>query len=325
MTPNLPLNVRIYSMEKKTSRGPVKAKKQSKGHTASARCATMSPCSAPMICSSSMKAIISASMKSWGAIVWSLTESPGSILPSGPRMPSGSMSSAISTAGIKNRTPSGSRGQSGIWEGFIPGVRRGAKYKYYIHSRYQGYRVEKADPFSIFFEGPPRMASIVWDLDYTWSDQDWLARRRERNSLKSPMSIYEVHLGSWMRVPEDGNRSLSYQELAPKLAAYVQEMGFTHVEFLPVMEHPFYGSWGYQTTGYFAPTSRYGNPQDFMHLVDQSASARYRGNFRLGALPFPGGRAWPGLFRRHPSLRTRRHAPGLSPGLEQLHFQLRPQ
>ncbi len=113
------------------------------------------------------------------------------------------------------------------------------------------------------------MASIVWDLDYTWGDQDWLAQRHERNSLKSPMSIYEMHLGSWMRVPEDGNRFLSYQELAPKLAAYLQEMGFTHVEFLPVMEHPFYGSWGYQTTGYFAPTSRYGNPQDFMYLVDR--------------------------------------------------------
>jgi 1,4-alpha-glucan branching enzyme len=168
----------------------------------------------------------------------------------------------------KESHPLGARGQSGIWEGFIPGVQRGAKYKYYVHSRYQGYCVEKADPFSVFFEGPPRMASIVWDLDYTWSDQDWLVRRRERNSLKSPMSIYEVHLGSWMRVPEDGNRSLSYQELASKLTAYVQEMGFTHVEFLPVMEHPFYGSWGYQTTGYFAPTSRYGNPQDFMHLVD---------------------------------------------------------
>ena len=128
--------------------------------------------------------------------------------------------------------------------------------------------MEKADPFSIFYEGAPRMASIVWDLDYSWGDENWLSRRREHNSLKAPMSIYEVHLGSWMRVPEDGDRPLSYQELAPKLAAYVKEMGFTHVEFLPVMEHPFYGSWGYQTTGYFAPTSRYGNPQDFMHLVD---------------------------------------------------------
>ena len=128
--------------------------------------------------------------------------------------------------------------------------------------------MEKADPFSVFYEGAPRMASIVWDLDYSWGDDDWLNRRREHNSLKGPMSIYEVHLGSWMRVPEDGNRSLSYQEMASKLTAYIKEMGFTHVEFLPVMEHPFYGSWGYQTTGYFAPTSRYGNPQDFMHLVD---------------------------------------------------------
>ncbi|HAY20878.1 MAG TPA: 1,4-alpha-glucan branching enzyme, partial [Desulfobacterales bacterium] len=168
----------------------------------------------------------------------------------------------------KESHPLGSRGQSGIWEGFIPGVVKGAKYKYYIHSRYNGYRVEKADPFSVFYEGPPRMASIIWELDYAWGDQDWLAERHRRNSLKSPISIYEVHLGSWMRIPEDANRSPSYREIAPKLAHYVQEMGFTHVEFLPVMEHPFYGSWGYQTTGYFAPTSRYGNPQDFMYLVD---------------------------------------------------------
>jgi len=162
----------------------------------------------------------------------------------------------------------GSRGQSGIWEGFLPGVGRGTKYKYHIFSRYHGYRVDKADPFAAFFEGPPRMASIVWDLNYAWGDQEWLAGRRQRNALNAPMSIYEVHLGSWRRVPEEGNRHLSYREAAPLLAAYVKEMGFTHVEFLPLMEHPFYGSWGYQTTGYFAPTSRYGPPEDFMYLVD---------------------------------------------------------
>jgi 1,4-alpha-glucan branching enzyme len=162
----------------------------------------------------------------------------------------------------------GSRGQSGIWEGFIPGVPRGAKYKYHIFSRYNGYRVDKADPFAVFFEGPPRMASIVWDLRYTWGDQDWQAQRQQRNALTAPMSIYEVHLGSWRRVPEEGNRHLSYREMAPLLANYVKEMGFTHVEFLPIMEHPFYGSWGYQTTGYFAPTSRYGPPEDFLYLMD---------------------------------------------------------
>lgn len=162
----------------------------------------------------------------------------------------------------------GSRGQSGIWEGFIPGVSRGAKYKYHIFSRYNGYRVDKADPFACFFEGPPRMASIVWDPDHTWQDQDWLTGRWQRNDLAAPMSIYEVHLGSWRRLPEENHRHLSYRELAPLLADYVKAMGFTHVEFLPVMEHPFYGSWGYQTTGYFAPTSRYGPPQDFMFLID---------------------------------------------------------
>ena len=161
-----------------------------------------------------------------------------------------------------------SRGQSGIWEGFIPGVGKGLLYKYHLISQYHNYRVEKADPFAFFSETAPRTASIVWDLDYTWGDQDWMEKRRERNALDAPISIYEVHLGSWRRVPEEGNRYLTYRELAPRLAEYIEKMGFTHVEFLPVMEHPFYGSWGYQTTGYFAPTSRYGTPQDFMYLID---------------------------------------------------------
>ncbi len=168
----------------------------------------------------------------------------------------------------KGSHPLASRGQSGIWEGFIPGVGQGALYKYHIRSRYHGYRVDKADAIGFFYEGPPRTASIVWDLDYEWRDQEWMAKRRRHNALDSPISIYEVHLGSWQRVPEEGNRFLTYREIAPRLANYVREMGFTHVEFLPVTEHPFYGSWGYQTTGYFAPTSRYGTPQDFMYLVD---------------------------------------------------------
>ncbi len=160
------------------------------------------------------------------------------------------------------------RGSSGIWEGFVPGVPRGALYKFHIRSQRHGHVVDKADPFGILHEKPPRTASMVWDLDYRWSDEEWMRHRSGRNSLHAPMSIYEVHLGSWMRVPEEHNRPLSYRETAPRLADYVQRMGFTHVEFLPVMEHPFYGSWGYQTTGYFAPTSRYGTPQDFMYLVD---------------------------------------------------------
>ncbi len=160
------------------------------------------------------------------------------------------------------------RGDSGIWEGFIPGVTKGALYKFHIESNRQSYHVDKADPIGLLHETPPRTASVVWDLDYQWHDHDWMTQRADRNSLRAPQSIYEVHLGSWMRVPEDHNRSLSYRELAPKLAEYVTRLGFTHVELLPVMEHPFYGSWGYQTTGYFAPTSRYGTPQDFMYLVD---------------------------------------------------------
>ena len=123
-------------------------------------------------------------------------------------------------------------------------------------------------PLCLFLEGPPRTASIVWDLDYPWEDGDWMAQRHRANALDAPQSIYEVHLGSWRRVPEEGNRFLTYREMAPLLAEYVKRLGFTHVEFMPVMEHPFYGSWGYQTTGYFAPTSRYGTPQDFMFLID---------------------------------------------------------
>ena len=158
--------------------------------------------------------------------------------------------------------------QSGIWEGYLPGVDSGTIYKYHIMSGHNGYRVDKADPFAFYNEVPPKTGSIVWDLKYTWDDQEWMSRRGGRNSLDVPMAIYEVHLGSWMRVPEENYRPLTYRELALKLAKYVKTMGFTHVELLPVMEHPFYGSWGYQTVGYFSPTSRYGEPQDFMYLID---------------------------------------------------------
>ncbi len=160
------------------------------------------------------------------------------------------------------------REQSGIWEGFIPTVGHGALYKYYVHSKVTRNGVDKADPFATYSEAPPRQASVVWDLDYDWGDHGWMENRRATNHTTAPWSVYEMHLGSWMRVPEEGNRWFSYRELAPRLADYVSRMGFTHVEFMPVMEHPLYESWGYQVTGYFAPTSRYGTPQDFMFLVD---------------------------------------------------------
>lgn len=158
---------------------------------------------------------------------------------------------------------------SGIWEGLIPGVGKGDIYKYHIVSSHRNYTVNKGDPFSFYWEIPPNTGSIVWDLCYEWGDEGWMQARKRYNSLKAPFSIYEVHLGSWRR-PSEGkdNRFLTYREIAPYLAEYVKEMGFTHVEFLPPKEHPFYGSWGYQMTGYFAPTSRYGKPQDFMYLID---------------------------------------------------------
>jgi len=160
------------------------------------------------------------------------------------------------------------QGDSGIWDGFMPGLSHGTKYKFHIESAAHEYRVDKADPLAFHAETPPRTASIVWDLSYEWQDAAWMEQRGRTNLFRRPMSTYEVHLGSWMRVPEENNRFLTYRELAHKLTEYVLRLGFTHVEFMPIMEHPFYGSWGYQVTGYFAPTSRYGAPQDFMYLVD---------------------------------------------------------
>jgi 1,4-alpha-glucan branching enzyme len=159
-------------------------------------------------------------------------------------------------------------GDSGVWQGFIPGVLEGANYKYYISSHNSGYTVEKADPYALRAELPPRTASVVATLDYTWNDQEWMSKRRQRNSLSAPFSVYEVHLGSWRRMPEQDSRPLSYREIAAPLADYVKRMGFTHIELMPVMEHPFTGSWGYQVTGYFAATSRYGSPQDLMYLIE---------------------------------------------------------
>lgn len=168
----------------------------------------------------------------------------------------------------KARHPLTPLGQSGVWSGFIPKLGRGSTYKYHIRSRHEGYAVDKADPYGVRHETAPDTASIVWDLDYAWEDAAWLKARGQRRAHDSPVSIYEAHLGSWMRVPEEGNRWLNYRELAPRLADHLEKHGFTHVELLPVMKHPFYGSWGYQTTCYFAPTGRYGAPQDFMHLID---------------------------------------------------------
>ena len=159
---------------------------------------------------------------------------------------------------------------TGIWEGFIPGIGPGALYKYYVTSRQAKYTTDRGDPFAFSGENPPKTSSIVWDLAYTWGDEEWMRTRHAANSLSAPMAVYEVHLGSWKRAVEGtGTRFLTYRELAEELPDYVKELGFTHVEFLPVMEHPFYGSWGYQTLGYFAPTSRFGTPQDFMVLIDR--------------------------------------------------------
>ena len=167
----------------------------------------------------------------------------------------------------KDALPLASQRQSGIWEGFAPGVGVGAEYKFYIVSRHGDYAADKTDPFAFRAEVSPRTASIVWDLAYEWKDSSWMASRAPRHALSAPISAYEIHLGSWRR-PWDADRFLTYRELAQPLAEYVNQMGFTHVELLPVMEHPFYGSWGYQTTGYFAVTSRYGTPQDLMYFID---------------------------------------------------------
>lgn len=157
--------------------------------------------------------------------------------------------------------------ESGIWEIFVPGLQKGEVYKYAIHSN-TGEYLEKADPFAAFAEVAPKTASVVWNAEYKWKDKKWLDNRKLMADMPKPYSVYEVHIGSWRRKIEDGNRSLSYLELAEELVSYLKEMNYTHVEFLPVMEHPFFGSWGYQITGYFAPTSRFGTPEEFMTLVD---------------------------------------------------------
>jgi 1,4-alpha-glucan branching enzyme len=157
---------------------------------------------------------------------------------------------------------------SGIWEGFIPGIEKGTTYKYKIQSNNGGIITEKADPFAFYCEKPPHTASVIWDLDYKWKDSKWMETRKDHNGLDKPYSVYEVHLGSWKRHATE-NRFLTYLEFAEDLVKYVKETGFTHVEFMPIMEYPYDPSWGYQLVGYFAPTSRFGKPQDFMVLVDK--------------------------------------------------------
>lgn len=157
---------------------------------------------------------------------------------------------------------------SGIWEGFIPGIGHGTLYKYKIHSHHNDIKTEKADPYARFAEIPPKTASVVWEADYKWKDNKWMGYRKDKNGLDKPYSVYEVHLGSWKKNIEK-NRSLTYKELADELVQYVKEAGFTHIEFMPVMEHPYEPSWGYQITGYFAPSSRFGLPEDFKYLVDK--------------------------------------------------------
>ncbi len=158
--------------------------------------------------------------------------------------------------------------ESGIWEGFIPNVGKGATYKYKIESHNNGIKTEKADPYARRNEHPPKTASVVWDDNYKWDDNKWLKKRKKNNALNQPFSVYEVHLGSWKRKIEE-NRFLSYTELADELVTYVKEMNFTHVELMPIMEFPYDPSWGYQITGYFAPTSRFGYPEEFKLLVDK--------------------------------------------------------
>jgi 1,4-alpha-glucan branching enzyme len=157
---------------------------------------------------------------------------------------------------------------TGVWVGVAEGIGAGHHYKYHIKSRYNGYTVDKADPFAFATEQPPATASVIASLDYTWNDEEWMAQRRSRNALGAPISIYEVHLGSWMRDPAHPERPLGFREVGTRLLEHVQRTGFTHVQLMPIMEHPFYGSWGYQVTSFFAPSARYGTPQDFMAFVE---------------------------------------------------------
>jgi 1,4-alpha-glucan branching enzyme len=157
---------------------------------------------------------------------------------------------------------------SGIWEVFIPNIGRGETYKYFIVSE-NGRELEKGDPYAHWWEVPPKTASVIWDTYYEWQDQDWMATRKAKNALDAPISVYEMHLSSWRRDPGNPDRELTYGEIADALVPYLQDLGFTHVEFMPVMQYPYAPSWGYQITGYYAPSSRFGTPQEFMNLIER--------------------------------------------------------
>jgi 1,4-alpha-glucan branching enzyme len=167
----------------------------------------------------------------------------------------------------KGKHPLYSRGQSGIWQNTFSDINAGTVYKYHIVSHHNDYHVDKADPFGFFHEMPPRTGSVVWDLEYSWQDEQWMQYRHKHNRLDAPINIYEMHLGSWRHAPGE-HRSLGYREMAEPLVEHLKRMNYTHVEFMPLMEHPFYASWGYQATGFFAPTARFGTPQDLMYLID---------------------------------------------------------
>ncbi len=212
---------------------------------------------------------------------------------------------------------------SGIWEGRVRGVEHGQAYKFRIVSQANGHVGEKADPFALYAEAPPATASRAWTLDYDWGDVDWMAQRGARNALDAPMAVYEVHLGSWRRAAD--GEFLGYRASAHALADYVEQMGFTHVELMPVTEHPFYGSWGYQTTGYFAPTARYGTPQDFMYLVDHLH--QHGIGVILDWVPshFPTDAHGLGYFDGTHLFEHADPQAGLPSGVEFEHLQLRPQ
>ena len=211
---------------------------------------------------------------------------------------------------------------SGIWEGSIAEVQHGQAYKYRIVSRWNNFTAEKADPVGFLCEAPPATGSRAWSLEWEWRDGDWMASRGQRNGLAAPISIYEAHLGSWRR--KDGN-FLNYRELAHQLAQYLKDTGFTHVELMPITEHPFYGSWGYQTTGYFAATARYGTPQDLMYFVDHLHQNGIGVILDWVPSHFPTDAHGLIYFDGTHLYEHADAAAGLSPGMELGHFQLRPQ
>ena len=206
---------------------------------------------------------------------------------------------------------------AGIWAGRVGAANVGNRYKYRIVTT-SGAVLDKSDPFAFAAEEPPRTASVITTLDYDWGDSDWMAQRAARNRYDAPISTYEMHLGSWRYEPG------GYRAIAVQLADYLERTGFTHVELMPVMEHPYYGSWGYQTTGYFAATARYGSPQDLMFMIDYLHQRGFGVDPRLGSVALPHRLLRSRRVRRHPSVRARRSTARVPPRLEERDLQLRP-